>query len=64
MTNNTNCCTDPDVGNWTDERGGAVHQGASGATAIYVTKGDGVISLNRRTGGLKRGMWRGMWRIK
>ena len=51
LTNNTRCCTDPDVGNWTDGGGGAVHQGASGATAIYVTRGDGVVSYNRITGG-------------
>ena len=57
LTNNTRCCTDPDVGNWTDERGGAVHQGASGAITIYVTRGDGVVSLNRITGG-SAGMWR------
>ena len=57
VTDNTNCCTNPDVGNWTDERGGAVHQGASGATAIYVTRGDGVVSYNRIRGG-SSGMWR------
>jgi len=26
VTDNADCCTDPDVGNWTDETGGAVHQ--------------------------------------
>jgi len=57
VTDNADCCTDPDVGNWTDETGGAVHQGASGATTIYVTRGDGVVSLNRIRGGTA-GMWR------
>ena len=57
VTDNTNCCTNPDVGSWTDERGRAVHQGASGATAIYVTRGDRVVSYNRITGG-SSGMWR------
>ena len=58
VTNNTNCCSSPAVGNWTDETSGrAVHQGASGATAIYVTRGDGVVSYNRITGG-SSGMWR------
>ena len=57
VTDDTNCCTDPDVGNWTNEIGGAVHQGASGATTIYVTRGDRVVSLNRIKGG-SAGMWR------
>ena len=57
VTDSANCCTDPDVGNWTDERGGAVYQGASGATAIYVTRGNGVVSYNRISGG-SSGMWR------
>ena len=37
-----------DVGNWRDERGRPVHQGADGDTCLYVTRGDGVISLHRR----------------
>ena len=57
MTNSTICCTNPDAGNWTNETGGAVHQGASGATTIYVTRGDRVVSYNRITGG-SSGMWR------
>ena len=57
VTDNAGCCTNPDVGNWTDESGGAVHQGASGATTIYVTRGGGVVSYNRIIGGLS-GMWR------
>jgi len=55
LTDNTDCCSD--AGNWTDENGGAVHQGASGANKIYVTRGDGVVSLNRIKGG-SPGMWR------
>ena len=57
VTDNTNCCTGPAVGNWTDGGGGAVHQGASGATTIYVTRGDRVVRYNRITGG-SLGMWR------
>ena len=57
LTDNTDCCTNPDVGNWTDGGGGAVHQGASGTTTIYVTRGDGVVSLNRKKGGSAE-MWR------
>ena len=50
VTDNVNCCNDSDVGNWRDERGRAVHQGADGATGLYVTRGQGVVSLNRRHG--------------
>ena len=56
VTNNTDCCTNPDAGNWTDEKEGAVHQGASGTNRTYVTRGDGVVSLNRIHGG-SAGMW-------
>ena len=51
----TECCTS--AGNWTDERGGAVHQGTPGESGIYVTRGAGVVSLNRIRGG-SPGMWR------
>ena len=57
VTDNTDCCTGPDAGNWTDERGRAVHQGAVGAKTIYVTRGDGIVSLNRIKAG-SAGMWR------
>ena len=49
VTDNVNCCNDSDVGNWRDERGRAVHQGADGATCLYVTRGQGVVSLNRKS---------------
>ena len=48
VTNSINCCNDSDVGNWRDERGTVVHQGADGATCLYVTRGQGVVSLNRK----------------
>ena len=48
----TECCTS--AGNWTDEKGGAVHQEKSG---IYVTRGAGMVSLNHMSGG-NPGMWR------
>ena len=59
VTDNADCCTRPDAGNWTDVRGEPVHQGASGTAKMYVTRSekDGVVSLNRRTGG-SSGMWR------
>ena len=50
VTDSVNCCNDSDVGNWRDERGRAVHQGADEATCLYVTRGQGVVSLNRRHG--------------
>ena len=60
ITDNVNCCNDSDAGNWRDERGRAVHQGADGATCLYVTRGQGVISLNRRSGCTPgtSGLWR------
>ena len=57
VTNDTDCCTDPDTGNWTDGNGAAVHQGMAGASTIYITRGNGTVSLNRITGG-SSGMWR------
>ena len=56
--NTTECCTS--AGNWTDEKGGAVHQGTPGESekiGIYVTRGAGVVSLNHMSGG-NPGMWR------
>ena len=49
VTDSANCCNDSDVGNWRDERGRAVHQGEDEATCLYVTRGQGVISLNRKS---------------
>ena len=54
----TECCAS--AGNWTDEKGGAVHQGTPGESeeiVIYVTRGAGVVSLNRIRSG-SPGMWR------
>ena len=41
----------------TDGNGAAVHQGMAGASTIYITRGNGTVSLNRITGG-SSGMWR------
>ena len=54
-TDHADCCTDPDEGGWTDPQGMAVSQSAS--ADLYVTRGDGVVSLNRNMGG-SPGMWR------
>ena len=56
-TNNTACCTQPDVGNWTNPADAAVWQGVSENAHLYVTRGDGVVSLNHRNRGVA-GMWR------
>ena len=59
VTDRANCCTDPDVGNWTDEKGRAVQQGADGDTCLYVTRGQGEVSLNRNiTCYPDAGLWR------
>ena len=47
------------MGNWYDEKGMEVHQGAGGDSDLYVTRGDGVVYLNRRN---MRGGQSGMWR--
>ena len=60
VTDGVNCCTDSGVGNWRDERGRAVHQGADGATCLYVTRGQEVVSLNRKSDCIPdaSGLWR------
>ena len=57
VTDNSDCCSNGE-GNWYDETEGEVHQGPGGERdRLYVTRGDGVVYLNRRTGG-SSGMWR------
>ena len=56
VTNNSDCCNNGQ-GNWYDVTGGEVHQGPDGDSNLYVTRGDGVVYLNRRRGG-QSGMWR------
>ena len=56
VTGNSDCCSDGE-GNWYNETGGEVHQGPDGDSNLYVTRGDGVVYLNRRRGG-SSGMWR------
>ena len=57
-----NCCHDTSVSNWRDERGELVQEGADDGTCrLYVTRGDGVISLNRRNSSCippTSGLWR------
>ena len=56
VTDNSDCCSNGE-GNWYDVTGGEVHQGSDGDSTLYVTRGDGVVYLNRRRGG-SSGMWR------
>ena len=56
VTDNSDCCSNGE-GNWYNERGREVQQGPDGDSNLYVTRGDGVVYLNRRRGG-SSGMWR------
>ena len=59
VTDSTDCCND--TGNWTDWRGTPVEEGTDGDTCLYVTRGDGVISLHRRNSSCippTSGLWR------
>ena len=60
VTDSVTCCNNFDNGNWADERGLAVHQGADEATCLYVTRGQGVVSLNRKSDCIPdtSGLWR------
>ena len=56
-----NCCNDVMIGNWRDVRGQMVQEGRDGRPCLYVTRGDGKISLNRRNSSdcvPESGMWR------
>ena len=59
VTDYSDCCAGAgsDVANWFDRDGSEVNQGTDGATDLYVTRGEGVVYLNRITGGIS-GMWR------
>ena len=56
VTDNSDCCSNGE-GNWYDETGGEVQYRSDGDSTLYVTRGDRVVYLNRRTGG-RSGMWR------
>ena len=59
VTDRVDCCTDPDVGNWTYETGRAVQQRANGANCLYVTRGQREVSLNRNSTCYPEfGLWR------
>ena len=56
VTDNSDCCNNGQ-GNWYDVTGGKVQQGPDGDSDLYVTRGDGVVYLNRRRRG-QSGLWR------
>ena len=58
VTDYMNCCNSGSgMGNWYDTRGVEVSDQADEGNDSYVTRGDGVVYLNRRRGG-QSGMWR------
>ena len=60
VTDNVDCCNDASVGNWRDVRESPVQEGRDGTSCLYVTRGDGEMSLNRKSGCFdhKSGLWR------
>ena len=62
VTDSLDCCSASDVGNWRDERGRAVQQGADEATCLYVTRGQGEVSLNRKNNSDCIPETSGLWR--
>ena len=54
------CCNDASVGNWRDVRGSLFQEGRDGPSCLYVTRGNGEISLNRKSGCTDHtsGLWR------
>ena len=60
QTNASNCCIDSSISGWRDEEGDPVYEVANGTTCLYVTRGDGVISLNGKLGCSDHtsGLWR------
>ena len=60
VTKNVPCCNNTGVGSWNNELGRPAHEGADGDTCLYVTRGDRVISLNRKQSCYMHtsGLWR------
>ena len=56
VTDYSDCCSNGE-GNWYDATGAEVQHRSDGDSNLYVTRGDGVVYLNRRRGG-SSGMWR------
>ena len=56
---NVDCCSDPDstASGWFSPTGDPLHEGADGATHLYLTRGPGFVRLNRITGGTSALYW-------
>ena len=61
-TDNVNCCNSSLSGSWRDERGMPVHQEADETNCFYVTRGDRVVSLNRKSRNTCAVPTPGLWR--
>ena len=61
-TDNVNCCNRSMFGSWRDERGIPIHQEADETNCFYVTKGDRVVSLNRKSSSTCVVPTSGIWR--
>ena len=51
------CCSDPDTSGWFSPTGDPLHEGADGASDLYLTRGPGSVRLNRITGGTSALYW-------
>lgn len=57
-SDNVDCCSGLNASSgWFNPAGDAVHEGAVGATTLYVSRGAGFVRLNRRTGGSSALYW-------
>ena len=61
-TDNVNCCNSSVSGSWRDERGILVHQEADETNCFYVTRGNRVVSLNRKSSSTCIVPTSGIWR--
>ena len=60
VTSNRDCCTNSFDVNWNAETGTVVHEGPDDTSCLYVTRGIGEISLNRKSDCIPdtSGLWR------
>ena len=57
VTDNSSCC-DNGKGNWYDRDGKIITESNVGWKNMYVTRGNKMVSLNRKNEGRNSGMWR------
>ena len=56
-SDSADCCSDQDSGGWFSPTGDSLHEGADGASTLYLTRGPGFVRLNRITGGTSALYW-------